>query len=75
MIFFLKEKVYSIYVKYINESVGYGVFSNSTIPKGVCLFMYGSESIKSDELVKRNKIYDSKGLNYVITGRENFIYD
>ena len=75
MIFFLKEKVYSIYVKYINESVGYGVFSNSTIAKGVCLFMYGSESIKSDELVKRNKIYDSKGLNYVITGRENFIYD
>lgn len=51
---------HSLYIKHTGTVMGYGLYSNCTIPAGLHLFFYSSEVIRSPELSARRRDYDKR---------------
>lgn len=51
----------------------WGVYSGTTIAKGVMIMVYYGEILSTKETKKRQKeVYDPRNLNYILTVREHF---
>lgn len=60
-----------ITLNYINSNIGWGVFANDIIASNRLLFPYYGEFIRTKEVKERQLLYDSEGLNYVLTMKEH----